>query len=181
MFQDCKFEKFQFQEPLNVFKVKLYNNLFFKIGWFKIQHIDLYIFALKTFNGSWNWNFSNLQSWNTHNSSVDRPIVTEPPPFFVHGKIWSWTFISDKKNFGTFITWRVFRPTFGVDFFEKSGFRVQKSIFGKNDFCQNNQHEKLYRTPHSPKIVAKNGILIWICAFQVTKKKKLNVCIGAIK
>ena len=71
MFQDCKFEKFQFQEPLKVFKVKVYNNIFFKISWFKIEHIDIYIFALKTFNGPWNWNFTNLQFWNTHNSSVD--------------------------------------------------------------------------------------------------------------
>ena len=27
--------------------------------------------TLNTFNGSWNWNFTNLQFWNTHNSSVD--------------------------------------------------------------------------------------------------------------
>ena len=156
MFQNCKFVKFQFQGPLKVFKAKIYQSICWILNQPILKNIFLYTLTWNTFNGSWNWNFSNLQSWNTHNSSVDRPIVTEPPPFFVHGKIWSWTFISDKKNFGTFITWRVFRPTFGVDFFEKSGFRVQKSIFGKNDFCQNNQHEKLYRTPHSPKIVARN-------------------------
>ena len=32
VFQDCKFVKFQFQEPLKVFQVKVYQNVFFKIG-----------------------------------------------------------------------------------------------------------------------------------------------------
>ena len=105
----------------------------------------------------------NWQMYSNHNQSVNIKMSTKTS-FLIRRRFSDgpnsiyrlhWTFILDKKNFGTSITWRVFKPPFGVDFFEKSIFRVQKSIFGKNDFWQNNQHKKLYQTPHSPKIVAK--------------------------
>ena len=60
---------------------------FFKISRFKIRQDDLYIFGLKTFNGSWNWKISNLQSQNKRNSSVNENLGTKNfGPTVFHGE-----------------------------------------------------------------------------------------------
>ena len=63
--------KFQFREPLKVFKAKIYKSICWILNQSIFKNIFLYTLTWNTFNGSWNWNFTNLQFWNTHNSSVD--------------------------------------------------------------------------------------------------------------